>query len=604
MYRKFLINMTAIVTAFSMSVAPTVIVFAEEDDTTMDSDVDTGTVIDSDRTETIYSDPNSEITVNGNITVDNGSNAVYADGGDVTVNGDIEVSGQNTYEIDGEKNTSASDAIYAANSATVTVNGDVSSKDGGDGICAFGEGTSVVVEGDIDAAGATKYTGSDGNEHYNGADGAYVSNGASILVDGNITGANVGIANYDYDGSQTTVMVNGDVKATGVDQTYHKYNPKTGKNDIPVNSVQGDGIQTTGNGNIYIDGDVTGASSGVIIIPNDDDTKGTIVVTGNISSSSGSGLHVSTLWENNQPEYLYDDTDDFLDDVPEIVINETASLGVSAYFKDGDGYTSNSEALDKVIKAVNYIINVDEKAKEAYDISVSGENVKSIAGYDTVNINEAFSVAANLTSDFTISGGENVEVIDNSDGTYTLTLKSLKGRINITAVLRPTSDGSVEVADLVENTTQTAASSSESSSNSSSSNVNDAVQSGAIVINTSTPAAGTTSPISGDKAARSLSLDLGKITPVQYRDAIIENVVKAPSNGALNIETDRVSFLDKNMIGKIATRPDLDVNVVFTYLGKKMKITIPAGYDVNSLLDENGYCGFLRLLSILGGTEL
>ena len=58
------------------------------------------------------------------------------------------------------------------------------------------------------------------------------------------------------------------------------------------------------------------------------------------------------------------------------------------------------------------------------------------------------------------------------------------------------------------------------------------------------------------------------------------------------------------MIETFATRKDIDINVVFTHNGKKMKVTIPAGYDMNSLLDENGYCGFLRLLSILGGTEL
>ena len=65
-----------------------------------------------------------------------------------------------------------------------------------------------------------------------------------------------------------------------------------------------------------------------------------------------------------------------------------------------------------------------------------------------------------------------------------------------------------------------------------------------------------------------------------------------------------VACLDSKMIAAIASRPDIDVNVVFTYGGKKLKVTIPAGYDVSKLLDEYGYCGFLSLMSILGSTEL
>ena len=58
------------------------------------------------------------------------------------------------------------------------------------------------------------------------------------------------------------------------------------------------------------------------------------------------------------------------------------------------------------------------------------------------------------------------------------------------------------------------------------------------------------------------------------------------------------------MIAALSARPDIDINIVFNYGGKQMKVTIPAGYDLNSLLDEFGYCGFLRLMSILGATEL
>ncbi|WP_034443524.1 hypothetical protein [Butyrivibrio sp. AE2032] len=82
------------------------------------------------------------------------------------------------------------------------------------------------------------------------------------------------------------------------------------------------------------------------------------------------------------------------------------------------------------------------------------------------------------------------------------------------------------------------------------------------------------------------------------------NLIKIIQGGAFNIETDRVTCFDSKMIEAFAARPDVDVNVVFTYGGKRLKVTIPAGYNVKTLLDSNGYCGFLRLLSILGGEEL
>ena len=58
------------------------------------------------------------------------------------------------------------------------------------------------------------------------------------------------------------------------------------------------------------------------------------------------------------------------------------------------------------------------------------------------------------------------------------------------------------------------------------------------------------------------------------------------------------------MIAAMAARPDVAYNIVFKHDGVKMRIVIPAGYDVKSLLDEHGYCGFLRLATLLGFTVL
>ena len=54
----------------------------------------------------------------------------------------------------------------------------------------------------------------------------------------------------------------------------------------------------------------------------------------------------------------------------------------------------------------------------------------------------------------------------------------------------------------------------------------------------------------------------------------------------------------------LAARPDVTLTVDFLsegFKGTPMTVTIPAGYDDTSLLDANGYAGFLYLSGIFGG---
>ncbi|MBO5209748.1 MAG: hypothetical protein J6B68_10485 [Lachnospiraceae bacterium] len=48
-------------------------------------------------------------------------------------------------------------------------------------------------------------------------------------------------------------------------------------------------------------------------------------------------------------------------------------------------------------------------------------------------------------------------------------------------------------------------------------------------------------------------------------------------------------------------------NYINIYLHKRYTFTIPANYgaeNLEALLDENGYCGFMYLLSVFGGSEI
>ena len=103
---------------------------------------------------------------------------------------------------------------------------------------------------------------------------------------------------------------------------------------------------------------------------------------------------------------------------------------------------------------------------------------------------------------------------------------------------------------------------------------------------------------------KTISLDMSKFTPAQYKEAVTSTIQNVGAGGNLVIETNEVSCFDAAMIETLASRNDISVNVVFKYNGQKMLVVIPAGYNVKDLLDENGYCGFLRLADRLGFTVI
>ncbi|MBE5836990.1 MAG: hypothetical protein E7303_03515 [Butyrivibrio sp.] len=102
-----------------------------------------------------------------------------------------------------------------------------------------------------------------------------------------------------------------------------------------------------------------------------------------------------------------------------------------------------------------------------------------------------------------------------------------------------------------------------------------------------------------------MSLDIFSITPAQMTAAVSDTVKSAPADGNVVIETNTISCLDNNMVQAFAQRPDVAISIVFKNKeGQKLKVTIPAGYPVTTLLDENGYCGYMHLVDIFGATVL
>ena len=479
--------------------------------------------------------------------------------------------------------------------------------------------------------------------------GVYVAEGADVDVEGNVVGGRTGA----YVRGESTLTVGGNVVSNGQetiesgteyvngegasftrhvkivdgkeDVTYTVDEGSTGVPAVNQKSFDSHGIYTDGNGKIVIEGDVTGQQYGITIDNDEDGKAGSIVVLGTIKGEKY-GLNLADA--NSMYKYVEDNStgesyavraqkggEKLAKEIPDITVY--AIEGSDKAINDGtlgehDGrkmvvecYQAYQAAYESIVNAINYIIKQDDKSNSDYGITVDAtKQTINDKEYFTTKINQAFSVAAKLPEGYTISGGENVTVVDNGNGTFSLTLNNVKGGINLKAVLRPvstgdnSSSGGNDYEVVVEEVTQTAPT---------------PTQPGALVItSTSGQANAASNPeqaalvaaISGDKPAQTISFSVEKVTPQQYKEAVINNVASVPANGALNLVTDKPSVIDYKMVEALSARSDIDVNVVFNYGGKRYKVVIPAGYDMKSLLDKNGYCGFLRLLAVLGGETI
>jgi len=77
----------------------------------------------------------------------------------------------------------------------------------------------------------------------------------------------------------------------------------------------------------------------------------------------------------------------------------------------------------------------------------------------------------------------------------------------------------------------------------------------------------------------------------------------AESSGLIRIDTGVWISLKGNVYRKMQDS-GLPVEITFIYKGERYRVNIPAGADLMSLVDENGYCGFLNLMAHFGGTKL
>lgn len=119
-------------------------------------------------------------------------------------------------------------------------------------------------------------------------------------------------------------------------------------------------------------------------------------------------------------------------------------------------------------------------------------------------------------------------------------------------------------------------------------------------------------PIAGDSSVEEYTGTREEIVPVvieipagqKYVENVLEQLSAVPTDGKVVIDTEDWYCFNRTLAEKIADKKDVAVTITYKYQGKKYEVTIPAGSDIVSLLDENGFVGFRYLDAVFGGREI
>lgn len=88
-----------------------------------------------------------------------------------------------------------------------------------------------------------------------------------------------------------------------------------------------------------------------------------------------------------------------------------------------------------------------------------------------------------------------------------------------------------------------------------------------------------------------------------FEEESANKIKNAPMFGTVNIETSNWNTFGRGMRDALTARSDVTLKVSFLsegHKGTRLNLTIPAGCDIASLYDENGFCGLCNAGTILG----
>lgn len=497
----------------------------------------------------------STTTVTGTVTAEGtGSYGVWANGSGGVGSG---TKGSTVNAGSVTAKGSESTGIYADNYAKVTVENDVKASEGTTDIPDGGKYVSPVIG--VSASGNADVTVK-GNVEVNGtgAVGITVSRSGDITVGGDITASG---DKYVWEGNgeerEVTgieaeggiVIVNGNVTATGTGIIIRRTSDMINSDVVVKGDVKGSsGIVINDNSGVTVGGTVTATDgTGLTILLEDVKGYGDVTLgTLNVEKDGETGI----LLDVKGMKYLQT-IDDIIDAMPEINIFEI-NVKDNAYLWVDDGTEndtisgtdiSKEEAMNTILQQkVNYLLRTENtsNATISLDQNKALENTK-ITFY--VKAADGYQVKG-------VSAGK-ATVIDNGDGSYSVIVPR-GGGINISAIVEAI--------------------------------IRDQQQSG------------------GSSESSDSDIEVTS-TPTQYESEqkqvqqLIQNIAQG---GNCVVKSDGLISFNRATFKVLAQRPDVSMTIIYKWNGIKYKTTIPAGYPVLDLLNEDGYCGCLYLSAIFG----
>lgn len=491
----------------------------------------------------------------GDDSTDDGPAENWDINGDVTITDDSSTSTDTDNPTLNETGEDSLKTLGAYGGQTVTVNGDVASS------------TSV-----------NSATDDDGNQ-YSPVAVETIGNGSSLVVNGDVSSANTGAIWADEKG---TVKVTGNVTSNAEEEPAIAIGENGGTVNVggDVTADSGIGISVDGNGTVKVDGSVSTIGNNPAIMTNN---SSSITVGKDVSGDTGIVIEIDNSDGNGKVEVLgtvkstvdnhsvitietdKTDKDELITALPTIIVGglEGAAGSPEDYL-----WISSEEDIDEavvgevyeaVFNQMLYYIAQDKFANAS--LNVSGAD--RYANGWTSKEGNSLTVTIKTADGYEVSSVSGASVVRNADGTYTVVVQRGKG-IDINAVI-----SAIEKA-------QKDISGSSSNSNSSSSN----------------------------SAAATVVIPAYAAVQKQFQTVIAVQLRALPAGGTLTLDMkDYISF-NRKTFEILSQRKDVDIKIIYTWKGKRYAVVIPAGYDILSLLDANGYCGCLYLNSIFGSTEL
>ncbi len=500
----------------------------------------------------------STTTVTGNVTAEGtGSFGVWANGSGGVGSG-IKGSTVNTGSV--TANGSNSTGVYADNYAKVTVENDVKASEGTTsipdksgyvhpviGVRASGN-ANVTVKGNVEVNGT-------------GAVGITVSTTGEITVGGDITASGNKYV-WEDNGEEREVTgitavggvikVTGDVTSTGtgiiIERTKEMINSDVAvKGDVKGSS----GIVMNTDSRVTVGGTVTATDgTGLTILLEEGESTGDVTLgTLSVEKDGETGILLDVKGMNNLQTI-----DDIIKAMPEINIFEINVKDNASCLWVDDG--TQDDAISKIGISKEDAMNTILQQKVNYLLRTENTSNATISlDQDRALENTKITFHVKAADGYQVKGvsAGKAAVIDNGDGSYSVIVPR-GGGVNISAIVEAI------IRDQQQN---------DGSSESSASDIE--------VVSAPTP------------------------TQYESEQKQVQQMIRSIAQGGnCVIKSAGLISFNRATFEALAARPDVSVDVIYKWKGIKYKTTIPAGYPVLDLLNEDGYCGCLYLNAIFG----